>query len=139
MLNIIFIGVLFGFLGFLLESISSSIVKRQFVYSGDKLFWGIPFLPIYSSGGLLMHYLIVIFINTPSYLAILISWLGVCAWEYTIGVISHKIYKRRFWDYSKRKFNLNGHVCLINSIFWLLIVSIYYQYFFGLVDQFLSQ
>lgn len=32
--------------------------------------------------------------------------------EYLTSYFMEKIFKARWWDYSKRKFNLNGRVCL---------------------------
>ena len=29
-----------------------------------------------------------------------------------------RLFKVRYWDYSKQKFNLNGHICLSSSIAW---------------------
>ena len=36
--------------------------------------------------------------------------------EYITSYIMEKIYKLRWWDYSNKKFNINGRVCLENSV-----------------------
>lgn len=36
--------------------------------------------------------------------------------EYTTSWAMEKLFKARWWDYSKRKFNLNGRVCLGTAI-----------------------
>ena len=36
--------------------------------------------------------------------------------EYLTSYIMEKIFKARWWDYTNEPFNLNGRICLINSI-----------------------
>jgi uncharacterized membrane protein len=138
MKNILIVGLLFGFAGFLIETIGFSLEKKRFIYAGDKLFWGIPLLPVYSAGGLLMHYVIRSMAGYPWYLTIFFAWLVVCVWEFLAGFFCLKVYKKRFWDYSKRKLNLKGHVCALNSAWWLVFVSLYYFFIFVKVDAFLA-
>ncbi len=35
-----------------------------------------------------------------------------------MAVIIEKLFKTKYWDYSELKFNLQGRVCLKNSIYW---------------------
>ena len=35
-----------------------------------------------------------------------------------MAVIIEKLFKTKYWDYSKLKFNLQGRVCLKNSLYW---------------------
>ena len=35
-----------------------------------------------------------------------------------VSLIMEKIFKARWWDYSNRKFNINGRVCLNNAFFF---------------------
>ena len=44
--------------------------------------------------------------------------LAATALEYVTGAAMEKLFKVRYWDYSKQKFNLNGHICLTSSIAW---------------------
>ena len=38
--------------------------------------------------------------------------------EYFTGWLMESILKMKYWDYSKRKFNLKGRICLRSSLFW---------------------
>ncbi len=38
--------------------------------------------------------------------------------EYITGVIMEAIFKVRYWDYSKKKYNFRGYICLSSSIAW---------------------
>lgn len=38
--------------------------------------------------------------------------------EYFTGAAMEAIFKVRYWDYSDKPFNLNGHICLFTSVCW---------------------
>lgn len=38
--------------------------------------------------------------------------------EYLTSLVMEKLFHARWWDYSNRKFNVNGRVCLVNSLFF---------------------
>lgn len=40
------------------------------------------------------------------------------ALEYVTGVVMEKLFKVRYWDYSKNRFNFQGHICLGSSLAW---------------------
>jgi len=44
--------------------------------------------------------------------------LGASALEYVTGYAMERLFKMKYWDYSNNPFNLNGYVCLTNSIAW---------------------
>ena len=50
-----------------------------------------------------------------------------------------KMFKTRWWDYSKRKFNINGRVCLRNSIMFgvlgMLVVTIISPYIMSILNN----
>jgi|WetSurMetagenome_2_1015567.scaffolds.fasta_scaffold38335_2 uncharacterized membrane protein len=137
MINLLFLAVIFGFAGFLVETISKSLYAKHFVYAGDQFFWSIPFLPIYSAGGLLMHLVMKFFLGFPWYQTLAITWIVVCLWEYIAGFFCQHTLHKKFWDYSDHKINLHGYICARNSLFWLLMVILYYFLLFSKVDAFL--
>lgn len=56
---------------------------------------------------------------TDSYIILFFSTSLICTiLEYITSFLLEKIFKARWWDYSCYKFNLNGRVCLQNSIFF---------------------
>jgi len=138
MKGIFFIGLAFGFSGFLIESVGASIENKQLTYKGDKFFWNIPFLPIYSIGGLLLHFSIKYFESYPSYIVIALSWFNVSAWEYFAGIISYKITKKKYWNYSKNFLSIGGWVCAKSACLWLFFVIVYYLFLFQCIEKFLS-
>lgn len=120
------IGIVFGFLGFLLETLYKAYKNGRIEYSGDKFFWNIPFLPIYAIGGLIMHLNIKHFMTRMWYQNIILTTILVSSWEYVSGVFCAKVIGRRFWDYRDRFLNIDGYVCLQSVLWWFVIVCIYY-------------
>jgi uncharacterized membrane protein len=43
--------------------------------------------------------------------------------EYAVGYLSEKIFKLKLWDYSEKRFNLHGYVCLRFSLIWTLLAT----------------
>ena len=137
MKGIFLLGLAFGIAGFLIESIGASIRNKQITYKGDQFFWNIPILPIYSIGGLLMHYSIKFFGSFPSYLTIILTWFVISSWEYSAGIVSFKITKKKYWNYSKNLLSFGGWVCAKSTCLWLFFVIVYYLFLFHGIEKFL--
>jgi uncharacterized membrane protein len=52
------------------------------------------------------------------FLVFLSGMAGASALEYATGYVMERLFKMKYWDYSNNPFNLNGYVCLPNSIAW---------------------
>ena len=102
------------FCGWVWESCYVSICQRRWVNRG---FLSGPLLPIYGTGAIL-----ILFVTLPAedhlFLVWLLGMLAATVLEYVTGAAMEKLFKVRYWDYSKHKFNLNGHICLSSSIAW---------------------
>lgn len=74
-----------------------------------------PYCPIYGTAAVLMilclgkykNDLVVLFV-----MAIVISSIL----EYITSYLMEKMFKARWWDYSKKAFNINGRICLTNAL-----------------------
>lgn len=96
-----------------MESVYKTIIFKKPTNSG--FLYG-PFCPIYGLGAVLM-----ISISSFSNNVLVIFILGFIvftAWEYVVAVILEKVFKTKYWDYSNLKFNIQGRICLKNSIYW---------------------
>lgn len=115
--------VLYSFLGWICESTYVSIPKGHFVNRG--FFYG-PYIPIYGFGSLIALYPLLPFQNNP----LIIFFLGslLCSvMEYITSWVMEKLFHMRWWDYSYRKYNINGRVCLLNStLFGLMLLALVY-------------
>ena len=115
--------VLYSFLGWICESTYVSIPKGHFVNRG--FFYG-PYIPIYGFGSLIALYPLLPFQNNPLIIFFLGSFL-CSVMEYITSWVMEKLFHMRWWDYSYRKYNINGRVCLLNStLFGLMLLALVY-------------
>lgn len=113
-INILMYLILYSFLGWVLESIYKTYMQKKVVNSG---FLHGPFCPIYGIGAIIMYIGLGHFKETP----ILVFTLGIIIlsiWEYIVGWGLEKIFNTKYWDYSQNKYNIQGRICLKNSIYW---------------------
>lgn len=111
--KIIFYFIIYSFLGWCLESIYKTIIFKKPTNSG--FLYG-PFCPMYGIGAILMIWAGQLS-NNPIVIFIM-AFLIFSVWEYLVAVIIEKLFKTKYWDYSKLKFNIQGRVCLKNSLYW---------------------
>lgn len=70
-----------------------------------------PYCPIYGSGCILIILLLKRYIS--DFIVLFIMAMVICSiLEYLTSYIMEKLFKARWWDYSDRKFNINGRICL---------------------------
>ena len=82
-----------------------------------------PYCPIYGFGALSIIILLKRYMN--DYVVFFVMSIIVCsALEYLTSFFMEKIFKARWWDYSNKKFNINGRICLINSIAFGVIATV---------------
>ncbi len=128
----VFIFCLYSVVGYLWETVFCSIKEGKLLNRG---FMKGPFLPIYGVGVCIMMVAAGPF-NGRNILAECVSGM-VCATvlEYVTGELMHHLFKVRYWDYSKEKFNLNGHICLGASLGWFAATFVVNEIFRGPVDR----
>lgn len=104
--------IMYSCAGWIMETTWVSINRKKFV---DRGFLIGPYCPIYGFGALLIITYLEIFSFNP--LVLFIVTVLVCGiLEYFTSWIMEIVFKARWWDYSNRKFNLNGRICLQNLI-----------------------
>lgn len=100
--------------GWIFESTFVSIKSKRFVNRG---FLKGPMIPIYGEGAIMM-----IIATTPVrgniVLEYMLGLVGATALEYFVGALMEQIFKVKYWDYSKKRFNIKGYICLRSSLFW---------------------
>jgi len=109
-LNYIFLFFSFAIIGYIWETCLKLVQTGNLVNSGT-LFG--PWLPIYGMGGIAVLVLLNKYKEKPIIIFLLsllvctiIEYSCSCYLEYTKGI--------RWWDYSKRKFNINGKPIFTN-------------------------
>ena len=131
----------FGFsvIGWITECISCSIWYHRFII--DRGFLLGPYCPIYGVGALGGYIFLSSYSDEPVALFTL-AMVGASIIEYITSVIMEKIFKARWWDYTNQPFNIEGRVCLKNSILFGLMglgfvyfIKPAYEYLVGLVSH----
>lgn len=126
--------MIYAILGWCMEVTCKLIDYKKFVNRGFLIG---PYCPIYGYGALLITLLLGRYANDPIVLFVMTT--VVCGTlEYLTSYFMEKIYKARWWDYSKRKFNINGRICLGTlipfGIFGLLVIYILNPFFLGKIS-----
>lgn len=114
---------IYSVLGWIVESIYSSIIQKKIV---DRGFLIGPYCPIYGIGAVIG----ISYLTQYKENAITIFFLGVIIAsiiEYITSYLMEKMFKVRWWDYSNKLFNINGRICGENAIlFGLFTIIIIY-------------
>lgn len=115
--------MIYSFCGWALEVLGKLIEKRRFINRGFLIG---PYCPIYGFGALAITFLLKRYSNDA--ITLFIMAILVCGvLEYFTSYIMEKLFKARWWDYSQKRFNINGRVCLDTIIpFGLLGLFITY-------------
>lgn len=123
--------ILLYFIYLILYSIIGWIIESTFVFLGtkkwvDRGFLIGPYLPIYGWGSILM--ILYLTQYKDNIITVFILGVVVCSiLEYITSYVMEKLFKTRWWDYSNKKFNLNGRICGKNCLlFGILGVLLIY-------------
>ena len=101
-----------SFLGWVLETAAADIKQKKFVNRG--LVTG-PFCVMYGITTVLLTVGlgelrgVWLFLFSAIY-ATVVEWIG--------GHLIERLFHQRWWDYSGKKWNLDGYICLSASAFW---------------------
>ena len=115
--------IIYSFIGWVIEVIATSKDNKGFVNRGFLIG---PYCPIYGTCALLM---ILILPNQENIFLLFLMSLLICSIsEYLTSYVMEKLFKARWWDYSSRRFNLNGRICLKMSLGFGLLGVILVRY-----------
>lgn len=115
--------LIYSFFGFITETLYTSILNHSFQ---DRGFLTLPLIPIYGFGAMIALYLLKPFTYKPVLLFVL-SIVITSSLEYVTSYVMDKVFHMRWWDYSDKKFNIKGRVCLRNSfLFGVLSLALVY-------------
>lgn len=113
---------IYSVMGWILEITCKFIEYKKFANRGFLIG---PYCPIYGFGALF----ITLFLGRYSndIIALFVMTILICGvLEYFTSYIMEKIFKLRWWDYSRRKYNINGRICLDTLIPFRYIWNISY-------------
>lgn len=110
--NILWLFFIYSFLGWIFETVMSTLRQRKFVNRG---FVNGPFCIMYGITAVLMA---VGLQELNGFWLFLFSAVYATVVEWISGHLIEKAFKERWWDYSEIKWNLDGYICLPASVLW---------------------
>ena len=130
--NYILLFFVTAMLGWVMEVVCKLIQFHRFINRGFLIG---PYCPIYGFGSVLITLLLSRYAESP--VVVFLMGMIICGTlEYLTSYLMEKLFHARWWDYSQKRFNLNGRVCANTLIpFGLLGLGIIYgvkPFLFGL-------
>lgn len=108
----IILFMIYSFIGWIIEIVYKYIESKEIVNRGFLIG---PYLPIYGIGSIG----ILLFLEKYKNDFLVLFCMGTilcCVLEYFTSYIMEKIFNARWWDYSNKKFNIAGRICLETAI-----------------------
>ncbi len=112
--HLFYMFIIYSFAGWIMETVLVSVQSKEFVNRG---FMNGPFCPIYGTGALAV-YLFLTPVQDNIFLVIILGAIIATIIEYFTSLIMEKLFNAKWWDYSDKKFNLQGRICLSISVCW---------------------
>lgn len=104
----------YAFCGWCIEEVVCSFVAKKIVNRGFLIG---PYCPIYGYAAIIMTFMLQQYRN--DIITLFVMSVVLCTvLEYVTSFAMEKLFHARWWDYSDKKFNINGRVCLINSLYF---------------------
>ena len=116
-LNFYTLGVIYliySFLGWVGETVVATVKDKRFANRGMAAG---PFCFVYGTTGVLLAVGFTDLRTDPVYLFFACA-LAATIVEWLTAKLLERLHRRKWWDYSGKKFNLNGYVCLQYSLLW---------------------
>ena len=125
--ELIWLFLIYSFLGWMLETILAATEQRRFVNRG--LING-PLCTIY---GVPIVILTIFGQELPLFWLFLGAMIVATVTEWISGHMIERFYHERWWDYSNVKWNLDGYICLPASLVWGVLGTISMRWGNGLL------
>ena len=105
---------IYCFIGWIWETAYVSLKSGHFENRG---FMNGPFLPIYGSGAIIMLF-VSLPVKNSVILVFIFGSIAATLLELFTGMAMESLFHVRYWDYSYRKIQYKGYICLVSSIAW---------------------
>ena len=113
-MELVWLLLAYSFFGWVIETIAGTIKKKKFVNRG---FSSGPFCLIYGIAAVMMTTTMQELIEYPFFLFLGCAILATII-EWFAGKLLERLNQHKWWDYSEKKWNFDGYICLQYSIMW---------------------
>lgn len=105
-------------MGWILEVFYRSFRNHRFTNPG---FLKGPYLPLYGIAALMLMAAIPLVYEYNIFVKVICYFLITTGSELVTGFIAYCFFNARLWDYSDRRFQYRGYICLEFSFYWVLL------------------
>ena len=126
--------MIYSIIGYICEMTYAAFKNQKVVNRG--FFCG-PYLPIFGLGSIFILYALTRYESDP--IVVFVFGMIICsALEYFTSFLLEKIFHNMWWDYYDYKYNLNGRICLFNSLLFGIASLVVIYLAQPLIDELLS-
>lgn len=115
---------IYAFIGWVVEVSFHAVTVGKFINRG---FLSGPYCPIYGFGAISVIYFLTDIAEKNKFVLFLGSIVIATAIEFVAGFLLEKIFHERWWDYTDKKLNIGGYICMEFSIIWGLFCFLLYE------------
>lgn len=133
--HVIVFFAIYSFMGWIIEVVYRSITQRQLINAG--FLYG-PFVPLYGFGAGFIIFLESFIHPWPLPVKFIAYGIILTIIEYFTDFILEKMFKLKLWDYADNKFNLHGRVCLLFSILWAVMATVFITFIHPAVSRYVQ-
>lgn len=123
--QLLWIFFIYSFIGWCGEVVLAAVNRHKFVNRG---FVSCPLCPVYGAGAVAVSVFLPE-LEEQLFFLFLGGMIVAAFVEYLTGRLLELIFHKKWWDYSEQKFQLDGYVCLKNSVIWgicsVLVIRIF--------------
>lgn len=121
--------IIYSFIGWAYESIICSVGKRRLINRG---FLNGPICPVYGFGAVVS--ILMLYGRTENLFVLFVAGMFLTTLvEYITAWLLEKLFKAKWWDYSQRRFNIQGRVCLLGAVVFGILSVLLIKYIHPLV------
>lgn len=115
--ELLWLLLIYSFLGWIIETVVGTIKNRRFINRG---FSTGPFCLVYGIAAVLMTLTTGDLLDNTFFLLIGCGILATMV-EWLTGKLLERLNSHKWWDYSGKKWNYDGYICLQYSILWAVL------------------
>ena len=122
--ELLWLFLIYSFLGWIFEAVVGTIKNKRFTNRG---FSTGPFCIVYGIAAVTMQVTLADLMNNPVFLFI---GCGIQATfiEWFTGKLLELVNRRKWWDYSNKKWNFDGYICLEYTLLWGILGFVSVKY-----------
>lgn len=113
-MEFLWLFLVYSFLGWVLETAAGIIKKKRFTNRG---FTTGPFCGVYGTAAVLMAAALQELRGNPVFLFLGCAAVATAV-EWITGKTLERLNRKKWWDYSEKRWNFDGYICLSYSVLW---------------------